>query len=472
MNQNILKLSLFATFIFVASIVFAPIKANAITFNPLNPIDPFCLFSCDDDSDSQPTVQNITNTNSNNNNNNTSNTVVNNTPGLYTSHYNNNYDNRVAYVPRGIYVPDNGIYYNNNYNNNYNNLSVSCYTTNTNINVGDSTTWIANVSGGNGSYNYNWYGTDSLSGYSSSISRTYGYSGTKTASVTVSSGGYTASANCNNSVNVNNYYNNYNNNYYSNNQLYATCSPNITYANTGSTITWRVFASGGNGYYSYSWSGTDGLSGTDSSINMYYGNPGLKSASVYVNSNGYQINVQCSSVNVTGNTVGYYYNNNYAYNTNPNDMQIACSAGRVSANVNTPVTWTVEVAPLGQNYSYSWSGTDGISGNGSSLVTSYSNTGTKSAIVTVTSQNGISKSRNCENTVYISSGIASKKTNSNVASNNKNNNLANNSNSNNSDLSAATLLSLKGVPWGWIAIIVILILFGTVIYLLMNKKKM
>jgi hypothetical protein len=40
-----------------------------------------------------------------------------------------------------------------------------------------------------------------------------------------------------------------------------------------------------------------------------------------------------------------------------------------------------------------------------------------------------------------------------------------------SNQTASTLLTLNNVPWGWVAIIIILILFFTVMYLLFNDKK-
>jgi Mg2+ and Co2+ transporter CorA len=33
------------------------------------------------------------------------------------------------------------------------------------------------------------------------------------------------------------------------------------------------------------------------------------------------------------------------------------------------------------------------------------------------------------------------------------------------------LFSLQNIPWGWVAILIILVLFATVLYLLFNKEK-
>ena len=39
-------------------------------------------------------------------------------------------------------------------------------------------------------------------------------------------------------------------------------------------------------------------------------------------------------------------------------------------------------------------------------------------------------------------------------------------------LSAASLFSLANIPWGWVSILVILLLFATVLYLIFNKSKL
>jgi hypothetical protein len=49
-----LAISIIAVIVFV---LFPINKAKAVDFNFTNPLDPFCLFSCDNKS--QPTVQNI-----------------------------------------------------------------------------------------------------------------------------------------------------------------------------------------------------------------------------------------------------------------------------------------------------------------------------------------------------------------------------------------------------------------------------
>jgi len=399
--QNIAFLSLI--FIF-ASFILLPIKAQAIDFNPFNPLDPFCLFSCDDnDKHDEAVVQNVTNTNSNNttntNSNNTTNTSTTvNSPAVVATPIPVVYNTPIVYTP--VYTYDN--YNSYNYTSP---LYVSCYSIPTTANVGSSVEWRASVSGGNGSYYYSWSGTEGLSGYGSSIVKSYNYSGSKTAVVTVISGNQTISQNCGGSVMVydyNNYNYNYNNNYSYNNYPYnynyytplsVSCSANVTFSPAGQNVIWTAYPTGGNGYYTYGWTGTDNIYGSQSSINTYYNFLGLKYATVTVYSDGRQISAQCTNT-VTVGVPTVNYNNQYY----PNKY------------VAPAVTYT------GKTYS------------------------PKKAVVTVVKETP-------KETVQ---PVVEKE----------------------DSLSAASLFSLKNVPWGWVIILVLLVLFSVIIYLILNRKKM
>ena len=77
-------------------------------------------------------------------------------------------------------------------------ISASCAASPATVYQGQSTTWTAAASGGNGSYTYSWSGTDGLSGTGSSVAKTYTTAGAKTASVTVKSDGLTKTVSCSN----------------------------------------------------------------------------------------------------------------------------------------------------------------------------------------------------------------------------------------------------------------------------------
>lgn len=79
---------------------------------------------------------------------------------------------------------------------------------------------------------------------------------------------------------------------WSNINLNCYANPQTSYV--GSPVTWYAAATGGNGYYSYTWTGSDLLNSTDSSTNKIYYSAGTKTASVTVTSGGQSVTRQCS----------------------------------------------------------------------------------------------------------------------------------------------------------------------------------
>jgi hypothetical protein len=76
--------------------------------------------------------------------------------------------------------------------------------------------------------------------------------------------------------------------------LTVSCSPLQNTLTTGQTAVWTAQASGGSGDFSYSWSGTDGLSGGSKSASITYSTTGTKSASVVVTSGSQSVNQACN----------------------------------------------------------------------------------------------------------------------------------------------------------------------------------
>ncbi len=374
-------------------------------------------------------------------------------------------------------------------------LQVSCYPMPLSAQVGQSVTWYANAYGGDGvAYNYTWTGDEGLYGYGQSVTKSYAYSGYKNASVSVISGGQTKSINCSGSVNVTGSYVTpvYPPVYVSpiayNSPIYVTCSANTSYVNQGGSATWTAYASGGNGYFTYNWTGTDGLYGYNQTASYIYNSSGQKTAAVTVSSNGQVVTQSCTNAVTVGNTYGYsYYQpvSNYgysAYQTYPityatnygtnylasNSLDIACFVDPTNATANQPVTWKAEVVGGVAPYTYTWTGSDGVSGSSQSLIKYYSTSGSKSAVVTVTSADGKTATHACSNTVAI--GNSSTRTavaRSTSATSAQTAPVA----TQNTAQTAASLFSLSNVPWGWVAVLVILVLFFTILYLLFNKSK-
>ncbi len=146
-------------------------------------------------------------------------------------------------------------------------------------------TWTANATGGNGGYTYSWSGDAYGSG--SSVSNTYYNSGTKYATVTITSGGQSITRNCSTQVNNNYYYN----------SLSGYCSATVSGNNVA---TFTANASGGNGgYYSYQWSGD--VYGSGPVISQSFSTSGTKYATVRITDGSGQSVTQTCNVYVGGN---------------------------------------------------------------------------------------------------------------------------------------------------------------------------
>lgn len=395
----------------------------------------------------------------------------------YYSYGNSGY----AYQYGGTYAYNNPVYYTApTYYTYYSPLSVSCYPNTSNANAGSAVTWSARVSGGSGSYSYSWSGTDGLSGYGSSVSMDYYNPGIKTATLFVSSSGVQSqSVSCSGSVNVYanpvTYYNPapvYNSSpyyptssYY--NPLQISCSSNTSMASIGSTVIWSASVNGGNGSYTYSWSGSDGIAGYAQSLATVYSTPGQKLASVTVYSNGQTLTESCGS---TVNISGGYYGTNYPVTVSPSNngsLDIGCYADPSTASVNQPITWNVEVTGGLAPYTYSWTGSDGLTGSQSSIIKYYASSGSKSAIVTVTSADGRTGTRACTDTATVGRPASSYTAPAAPA---QTTNVVQPASQPVNVLPAA-VFSLGTIPWGWVAVLIILILFGVVLYLVFNRSK-
>jgi hypothetical protein len=115
----------------------------------------------------------------------------------------------------------------------------------------------------------------------------------------------------------------------------------------------------------------------------------------------------------------------------------------------------------------------------------YANNGIKYGIVTVTSADGKSGTHACTNKVTVGTTYrapapayqapanqppAYQPQQNNYSTTTVSNQIQSNPTSTN-PLAAATYFSLANVPWGWIAILIIILLFATVLYLLFNRQK-
>jgi hypothetical protein len=124
------------------------------------------------------------------------------TSGLQTATVNVNSNGMIQSASCSTYVGNNNNNncYNNGYNNNYNcnnnALTAYCYASPSTVTIGTPVTWQGSAMGGNGNYYYSWTGTNGLYGNNQIISQNYSIGGTQTATLTVTSNGQTAVANC------------------------------------------------------------------------------------------------------------------------------------------------------------------------------------------------------------------------------------------------------------------------------------
>ena len=352
----------------------------------------------------------------------------------------------------------------------YPQLSVSCYPNSSSVQTGTSVQWVATPSGGTGQYSYSWSGTDGLTGTGQTAAITYYNSGTKTASVSIYSGGQSANATCTNYVTVYNNQPTYNyptyptypsyptTTYYS--PLSVSCVANTSYAPLGTAVTWSASATGGNGYYSYSWSGTDGIYGQGQAITYTYNSSGTKYASVTVYSNGQTLTQPCSTYVTIGAPNGMTIGGGYVASNN--GLDVACYPDPSTAGINQPVTWTAEVTGGTGQYRYSWTGSDNLTGSQATAIKYYTTAGQKSAIVTVTSSDGRTGTRACSTNLTVRGAAVQQPVSQQPVQTARDNQ---------NSLAAASVFSLSHIPWGWVALLIILVLFAMVMYLLFNKPK-
>jgi hypothetical protein len=116
----------------------------------------------------------------------------------------------------------------------------------------------------------------------------------------------------------------------------GSCSASPASVYEGQSATWSVSGvSGGNGSYAYSWSGTDGLSGSGASVSKSYAAAGAKTASVTISSAGLQTAVNCNADANPGDGTVNVISCNPTLSANPSTIDLGQT---------TDLAWSVPAA--------------------------------------------------------------------------------------------------------------------------------
>ena len=237
-------------------------------------------------------------------------------------------------------------------------LAVSCSASPSSPAINQQVTFTATASGGTGPYVYAWTTGDCTGSSLSTCKDSYGTTGLKTATVTVTSGAEIVSKDCPVTVGLPG--------------LNASCSASPSSTTINNPVTFSATASGGTGSYSYLWTGA--CTGSGSTCQDYYGTIGQKTATVKITSGGLSSSSSCSS------------------NVSLPGLEVHCSSGAQTVGIHESVTYTATVIGGNGSYSYSWS--NQCTGNDSDCTAEYGSSGLKIATITVTSA-GQSGSADC-----------------------------------------------------------------------------
>lgn len=251
-------------------------------------------------------------------------------------------------------------------------LSVSCEVDRQQRDINTNVTWTAYVWGGgpsNHSYTYTWSGDGNLTGSKKTVTKKYTSEGSKSAQVKVQNGTREETVTCNNTVNV------------TVPPLAGTCQVSVAVRDRGDEndvdVTWKATSAGGVGTSTYSWSGSNGLIGTSSSITKNYVTAGEKIGTVHITSGSRSLNLECKMT-----VRGYMLN---ASTTSP--LIGGCSISPGNFSTSTDVTWRALAGggsgATATTTTFLWDGDNGLDGTTRNVTKKYSSLGIKTGEVRI-----------------------------------------------------------------------------------------
>ena len=275
------------------------------------------------------------------------------------------------------------------------NVAVSCFPTRSNARVGETITWIASVTGGNGAYYYTWNGTDGFSSNSAAPSIMYSGNGEKFASVTVTSSNQMVTVSCG-SVRIGLYtgegQTQVGQSNFSLSNFAASCYAVPERVVLGESATWLAVVTGVTASTTYAWDGADGLTGDRPLVSKLYTNVGVKPALLTVTNGSMRIVAACTnSVSVTSKA-SYIAQKSLGVvaatvstSTPVTTLQGVCVPSDTSVSSGETVIWQAAVIGGNGTYEYVWSGDESLLAQTATTSKAYETAGTKSASVAVAS---------------------------------------------------------------------------------------
>lgn len=252
----------------------------------------------------------------------------------------------------------------------HSNLSATCSVSDSSLKPGESTTYTAHPTGGNGSYTYQWL--DDVLGSNKTEVETYQAEGTYYGRVKVTSGdGQTYTASCPDvkvtDIPVV--------------ALEGYCSASDSYVQTGETVTFTAYPSGGTAPYTYEWLSV--VSGSGKSVFRSFNSEGSYVAQVRMkDSLGQTLTVPCSTVVVEDDTPPPSYN-----------LNVSCSVNDTSVDEGDIVTFRAHASGGNGPYTYRWSGD--ITGDDEEETVRFNRDGRYYATVKVTDADGRTETDEC-----------------------------------------------------------------------------
>lgn len=277
-------------------------------------------------------------------------------------------------------------------------LSISCAPMQPTIAFGQPVIWYSAVTGGTGNYFYAWNGSENFSGNASAMQKLYATNGEKFATLSVSSGSQTITVSCG-SVQVGPVSASGTQGVTSVRQtgFGASCYATPERALANESVTWLSIVSGGTASTTYSWDGTDNLTGNRPITSKIYTSNGVKSAMLTVTSGNDRVVAACTNSITVGpkpvstmnlaSAVTVPKTLAKADTASTNGVQGLCSPSATTVAIGEKVKWQALSIGGAGDYTFVWQGDDKLSGSASTTEVAYDTEGVKQASVTVLSGN-------------------------------------------------------------------------------------